>query len=77
MELLNKYIKYVFNKNEKINEQEFIKPKEKKSKEFKDLEGKSGIKEDDVNISMNIDRNIDNLLVIIANNRQNNEIKLK
>ena len=77
MKLLNKYIKYVFNKNEKINDQEFIRPKEKKSKEFKDLEGKSGIKETDVNNCMNINRNIDNLLVIIANNRQNNEIKLK
>jgi hypothetical protein len=77
MEFLNKYIKYIFKKNEKKNVQEFIKPKEKKSKEFKDLEGKSGIKETDVDISINIERNIDNLLVIIANNRQNNEIKFK
>ena len=79
MELLTKYINYVFNKNkyETNEENRFIKPKEKKSKEFKDFEKKSGIKETDIDITMDFNRNIDNLLVIIANNRQKNEIKLK
>lgn len=73
---LEKYINYVINKREET-EGEFAKPKEKKDKEFKDLEGKTGIKEENVDQSMELERNIDNLLVIIANNRQKNSIKFK
>lgn len=77
MILLEKYITYVINKKNSLQEGEFLKPKQKKSKEFKDLEGKTGIKEDNVDPSMILERNIDNLLVIIANNRQENAIKFK
>ena len=76
MERLKKYINYVISKREE-NDEEFSKPKQKKSKEIKDLEGKTGIKEENVDKSMSIERNIDNLLVIIANNRQKNSIKFK
>lgn len=72
MELLKKYINYVIEK-EKIQD----KQKKKKIKEFKYFEGKTGIKESDIDTKMEITRNIDNLLIIIANNRQKNEIKLK
>jgi len=73
---LKKYINYVISKRKEI-ESEFAKPKEKKDKEFKDLEGRTGIKEENVDQSMELERNIDNLLVIIANNRQKNSIKFK
>ena len=76
MEKLEKYIKYVIDKGVET-EGEFAKPKQKKSKEFKNLEGKTGIKEENVDPSMCLERNLDNLLVIIANNRQDNSIKLK
>ena len=71
-----KYINNVISKREET-EGEFAKTKEKKDKEFKDLEGKTGIKEENVDQSMELERNIDNLLVIIANNRQKNSIKFK
>lgn len=77
MELLERYINYVSYKKNTLQEGEFLKPKEKKNKEFKDLEGKSGIIEDNIDPSMSLERNIDNLLVIIANNRQENVIKFK
>ena len=73
---LEKYINYVISKR-KENDGEFAKPKERKDKEFKDLEGKTGIKEENVDQSMSLERNFDNLLVIIANNRQKNSIKFK
>ena len=72
MELLTRYIDYVIDIKKIEN-----KPKKKKSKEFKDFEGKTGIKESDIDITMEITRNIDNLLIIIANNRQKNPIKFK
>lgn len=77
MKLLEKYISYVINKKNTLQEGEFLKPKQRKSKEFKDLEGKAGIKEENIDPSMSLERNIDNLLVIIANNRQENAIKFK
>tara|TARA_Y100001970_G_scaffold31463_1_gene39116 strand:+ start:21724 stop:22242 length:519 start_codon:yes stop_codon:yes gene_type:complete len=76
MKRLEKYINFVIDKRE-VTEGEFAKPKQKKSKEFKDLEGKTGIKEENVDQSMSLERNLDNLLVIIANNRQKNSIKFK
>ena len=76
MKRLEKYVNFVIDKRE-VTEEEFAKPKQKKSKEFKDLEGKTGIKEENVDQSMELERNIDNLLVIIANNRQKNSIKFK
>tara|TARA_Y100000389_G_C17230538_1_gene397919 strand:- start:150 stop:668 length:519 start_codon:yes stop_codon:yes gene_type:complete len=76
MEMLNKYVNYIITKREE-NDDEFAKPKQKKDKIFKDLEGKTGIKEENVDQSIDLERNIDNLLVIIANNRQKNSIKFK
>jgi len=76
MEKLEKYINFVTNKRDEPNG-ELVKPKQKKNKEFKDLEGKTGIKEENVDQSMSLERNLDNLLVIIANNRQKNSIKFK
>jgi hypothetical protein len=76
MEKLKKYINFIID-NKDITNNEFNKPKEKKNKEFKDLEGKTGIKEENVDKNMNLERNIDNLLVIIANNRKKNSIKFK
>jgi hypothetical protein len=76
MEMLNKYVNYIITKR-KENDYEFAKPKQKKDKIFKDLEGKTGIKEENVDQSIDLERNIDNLLVIIANNRQKNSIKFK
>lgn len=74
MEKLKKYINYVIHKKNNID---VNKPKTKKDKEFKDLEAKAGIIEDNVDINMSIDKNIDNLLIIIANNRNENTIKFK
>jgi hypothetical protein len=74
MKKLEKYINYIIRID---NDDEFAKPKKKKSKEFKDLEGKTGIKEENVDKEMSLERNIDNLLVIISNNRQKNSIKFK
>ena len=76
MEMLNKYVNYIITKREE-NDDEFAKPKQKKDKIFKDLEGKTGLKEENVDQSIDLERNIDNLLVIIANNRQKNSIKFK
>jgi|TARA_B110000444_G_scaffold129016_1_gene121402 hypothetical protein len=76
MEMLKKYVNYIITKR-KENDDEFAKPKQKKDKIFKDLEGKTGIKEENVDQSIDLERNIDNLLVIIANNRQKNSIKFK
>ena len=74
VELLNKYIEYVIENNN--NNSEFKKPKLKKNKDFKTLEGKCGIKEADVDVLMSKEHNLTNLLVVIGNNRQQNPIKI-
>ena len=70
--ILNEYIDYVFDKN---TETEFKIPKSKKNKEFKILESKGGIKESNVDVLIIKELNLNNLLTIIGNNRQQNEIK--
>ena len=76
MEVLEKYIDNVFEK--KKNEEEGFKTmKSKKDKYFKTLELKGGITEDAIDTSMNKELNMNNLLTLIGNNRQQNEIKFK
>jgi|TARA_B110000259_G_scaffold111941_1_gene127839 hypothetical protein len=75
VKLLNKYIEYVINQN-KNNNTEFKVPKLKKNKDLKILEGKSGIKEADIDTMMSIEHNLTNLLTVIGNNRQKNSIKI-
>ena len=76
MEVLEKYIDNVFEK--KKNEEEGFKTiKSKKDKQFKILELKGGIKEDAIDTSMSKELNMNNLLTLIGNNRQQNQIKFK
>ncbi len=70
--ILNEYIDYVIDKNK---ETEFKIPKSKKNKEFKILESKGGIKESNVDVLISKELNLNNLLTVIGNNRQQNEIK--
>ena len=51
--------------------------KSKKDKQFKILELKGGIKEDAIDTSMSKELNMNNLLTLIGNNRQQNQIKFK
>lgn len=76
IEVLEKYIDNVFEK--KQNEEEGFKTiKSKKDKQFKILELKGGIKEDAIDTSMSKELNMNNLLTLIGNNRQQNQIKFK
>jgi hypothetical protein len=76
MEILKKYVDYVFEK--KNTEQEGFKMiKSKKNKHFKELESKGGIKESDIDTLVSKEHNINNLLTLIGNNRQQNSIKFK
>lgn len=76
MEILKKYVDYVFEK--KNTEQEGFKMiKSKKNKHFKELESKGGIKESDIDTLVSKEHNINNLLTLIGNNRQQNIIKFK
>ena len=78
MDKLEKYINFFINKkNEYVTDDGYAKPKQKKNKDFKVLEAKTGIKEENIDPLMSLERNIDNLLVIIANSRQKNSIKFK
>lgn len=76
MNILDKYVDNVI--ETKKNEEEGFKTiKSKKTKHFKDLESKGGIKETDIDIMMSKEHNINNLLTLIGNNRQQNPIKFK
>ena len=74
MKVLEKYIDKVFEK--KQNEEDGFKTmKSKKDKQFKILELKGGIKEDAIDTSISKELNMNNLLTLIGNNRQQNQIK--
>ena len=74
MKVLEKYIDKVFEK--KQNEEDGFKTmKSKKDKKFKILELKGGIKEDAIDTSISKELNMNNLLTLIGNNRQQNQIK--
>ena len=75
VELLNQYIQYIINQK-KNNNNQLKEPKLKKTKQFKTLEAKTGIKEEDVDEIMSLDNNLTNLLTVIGNNRQKNSIKI-
>ena len=61
----------------KNEEDGFKTMKSKKDKQFKILELKGGIKEDAIDTSISKELNMNNLLTLIGNNRQQNQIKFK
>jgi hypothetical protein len=52
-------------------------PKRKKPKDLKKFELSTGITEGDVHPSMSRESNIDNILIMVGNNRAKNEVKMK
>lgn len=68
--IITKYVDFIYeNTNNTI--------KISKQKVFKELENKGGISEKDINVQVNKDLNINNILTLIGNNRQENLIKFK
>ena len=85
MQLLTKYIKYNINVQKQLISVMPAPdstmappkiPKRRKAKEFKRLEQSCGITEDNVHSAMTIEENLDNILVMIANNRTDKEVKI-
>lgn len=67
---LNEYVDYVYDNIDK-------KTKNSKNNLFKELEKKGGITEKDINVDVEKYLNINNLLTLIGNNRQEKLIKFK